>query len=76
MEGPQEGTKNFRAEILEIISLVFWKKLSFHKDIIKSTDLYPDVMNKAETISVSSVAPAYEHMTVRQNLDNLPFFNQ
>ena len=37
---PQEGTKNFRAEILEIISLVFWKKLSFHKDIIKLTDLY------------------------------------
>ena len=24
-----------RAEILEIISLVFWKKLSLHKDIIK-----------------------------------------
>ena len=29
-----------RAEILEIISLVFWKKSSFHKDIIKLTDLY------------------------------------
>ena len=28
-----------RAEILEIISLVFWKKLSFHEDIIKLTDL-------------------------------------
>ena len=36
---PQEGKKNFRAEILEIISLVFWMKLSFHKDIIKLTDL-------------------------------------
>ena len=29
-----------RAEILEIISVVFWKKLSFHKDIIKLNDLY------------------------------------
>ena len=36
---PQDGTQNFRAEVLEIISLVFWKKLSFHKDIIKLTDL-------------------------------------
>ena len=35
----QEATKKFRVEILEIISLVFWKKLSFHKDIIKLTDL-------------------------------------
>ena len=31
-EAPWEGTKNFRAEI---ISLLFWKKLSFHKDIMK-----------------------------------------
>ena len=35
----QEATKKIRAEILEIISLVFWKKLSFHKDIKKPTDL-------------------------------------
>ena len=33
---PQEATKNFRAEI---ISLLFWEKLIFHKDIIKLTDL-------------------------------------
>ena len=32
-------TLEARAEILEIISLVVWKKLSFHKDIIKLTDL-------------------------------------
>ena len=36
---PQEATKKIKAEILEIISLVFWKKLSLHKDIIKITDL-------------------------------------
>ena len=36
---PQEATKKFRAEILEIILLVFRMKLSFHKDIIKLTDL-------------------------------------
>jgi hypothetical protein len=30
-EAHQEATKNFSAEILEIISLVFWKKLSFHR---------------------------------------------
>ena len=29
-----------RAEIPEIILLVFWKKLSFHKNIIELTDLY------------------------------------
>jgi hypothetical protein len=34
-----DTNSNSRAEILEIISLVFWKKLSFHKDIIKLTDL-------------------------------------
>ena len=37
-ESPQEATTKFRVEILEIISLVFWKKLSFHKDIIKLND--------------------------------------
>ena len=37
-----------RAEILEIISLVFWKKLSFHKDIIKLTDLYLSLPLKNE----------------------------
>ena len=29
-----------RTEILEIISLLFWKNLSFHKDITKLTDLW------------------------------------
>ena len=31
--------KKFKGRNPEIISLVFWKKLSFHKDIIKLTDL-------------------------------------
>ena len=37
---PQEAAQKFRAEIQEMISLVIWMKLSFHKDIIKLTDLY------------------------------------
>ena len=36
---PQEGTKKFQGRNPEIILLVFWKKLLFHKDILKLTDL-------------------------------------
>ena len=35
---PQEATKN-QGRNPEIISLLFWDKLIFHKDIMKSTDL-------------------------------------
>ena len=37
---PQEATKNFRAEILTIFSLLFWSKRWHQKDISKLTDLY------------------------------------
>jgi hypothetical protein len=37
---PSGRYKKFQGRNPEIISLVFWKKLSFHKDIIKLTDLY------------------------------------
>ena len=37
---PQEATKNFRAEILTIFSLLFWSKRWHQKDILKLTDLY------------------------------------
>ena len=47
---PPGRYKKFQGRNPEIISLVFWKKLSFHKDIIESTDLYSEVMNKAETM--------------------------
>ena len=43
-----------RAEILETISLVFWKKLSFHKDIIKLTDLYPPSSGQLQTFYILS----------------------
>ena len=33
--------KKFQGRNSEIISLVFWMKLLFHKDILKLTDLYP-----------------------------------
>ena len=36
---PQEAATKFRVEILEIFLLIFWKKLSFHKDIVKLNDL-------------------------------------
>ena len=36
---PQEATEKIQGRNPEIISLVFWKKLSFHKDILKLTDL-------------------------------------
>ena len=36
---PQKATKNFRAEILKYFLLVFWKKFSDQKDILKLTDL-------------------------------------
>ena len=36
---PQGSYKKFQGRNLEIISLVFWMKLSFHKVIIKLTDL-------------------------------------
>ena len=36
---PPGRYKKFQGRNPEIISLVFWKKLSFHKDIIKLTDL-------------------------------------
>ena len=36
---PQEAAKKFKAEIQEIISLLFWMKLSFHKNIMKLTDI-------------------------------------
>jgi hypothetical protein len=32
--------KKFQGRNPEIISLVFWKKLSYHMDILKLTDLY------------------------------------
>ena len=38
-EAPGKVQK-FQGRNPEIISLVFWKKLSFDKDIIKLTDLY------------------------------------
>jgi hypothetical protein len=37
---PPGSCKKIQGLNQEIISLVFWKKLSFHKDIIKLTDLY------------------------------------
>ena len=40
-EAPRKVQK-FQDRNIEIISLVFWKKLSFHKDIIKLTDLLED----------------------------------
>ena len=36
---PQGGYKKFQGRNPEIISLVYQEKISFHKDIIKSTDL-------------------------------------
>jgi hypothetical protein len=36
---PPGRYKKLQGRNPEIISLVFWKKLSFHKDIIKLTDL-------------------------------------
>jgi hypothetical protein len=36
---PPGRYKKFQGRNPEIISLVFWKNLSFHKDIIKLTDL-------------------------------------
>jgi hypothetical protein len=36
---PQGRYKKFQGRNPEIILLVFWKKLSFHKDILKLTDL-------------------------------------
>ena len=37
-----------RAEILEKISLIFWKNFWHQKDILKVTDLYKVVLNKNE----------------------------
>ena len=37
---PQEATKNFRADILTIFSLLYWSKRWHQKDISKLTDLY------------------------------------
>ena len=36
---PPGSYKKIQGRYPEIISLVFWKKLSFHKNIIKLTDL-------------------------------------
>ena len=36
---PQDATKNFRAEILAIFTVLFWSKLWHQKDISKLTDL-------------------------------------
>ena len=43
---PPGSYKKFQGRNPEIISLVFWKKLIFHKDIIKLTDLYLASKNK------------------------------
>ena len=37
---PVKATKKIQGRNPEIISLVFWKKLLFHKDILRLTDLY------------------------------------
>ena len=37
---PPGSYKKFQDKNPEIISLLFWDKLVFHKDIMKSTDLY------------------------------------
>ena len=37
---PHEAKKKFQGRYPEIISLVFWMKLIFHKDILKLTNLY------------------------------------
>ena len=37
---PQGSYKQFQGRNPEIISLVFWMKLIFHKDILRLTDLY------------------------------------
>ena len=36
---PPESYKKFQGRNNEIFSLVFWKKLSFHKDILRLSDL-------------------------------------
>ena len=41
---PQEATKNFRAEILAIFSLLFWSKRWNQKDISKLTDLWSSTL--------------------------------
>ena len=46
---PPGSYKKFQGRNPEIISLVFWKKLIFHKDIIKLTDLYLASKNKGLT---------------------------
>ena len=43
---PPRSYKKFQGRNPEIISLLFWDKLIFHKDIIKSSDLYVNKTNK------------------------------
>ena len=52
---PREATKNFRAEILTIFSLLFWPKLWHQKDISKLTDLYFQPISYSQSRSAHTI---------------------